>query len=321
MTKIAFVFPGQGAQSVGMMTAWGDHQGIVKDIYAQASDALGYDLWQLVSEGPEARLNQTEFTQPAMLCAGVASWKIATQHSEIPDASLMAGHSFGEYSALVCAQSLDLESAVQLVAKRGRLMQSAVPPGAGSMAVILGLDDEAVVEACDQVQDGIVTAANFNAPGQVAIAGHKASVDQALENAKAMGAKRTLPLAVSVPSHSSLMQEAADELFEALNSTHFSMPKISIIHNQNADIAHSVDQIKQLLRKQLYQPVLWADGVRLMYAQGIRCLVECGPGRVLSGLTRRIEKSMQAQAVFDAASLEKTVQFFTENWYSFDEIS
>lgn len=312
MTKIAFVFPGQGAQSVGMMSAWGEHQAIVKNIYAQASDALRFDLWQIVSEGPEARLNQTEITQPAMLCAGVASWKIATLQNDIPAPSIMAGHSFGEYTALVCAQSLELESAVQLVAKRGQLMQSAVAPGEGSMAVILGLDDDAVIEACSKVEHGIVEATNFNAPGQVAISGHKASVDTALENAKAMGAKRTLALAVSVPSHCSLMRDAADELFEALNSTHFSMPKIPIIHNQNADVAQSVDEIKQLLRKQLFQPVLWADGVRSMYSRGINCLVECGPGKVLSGLTRRIEKSMQAHTVFDAASLDKTIQFFSE---------
>jgi [acyl-carrier-protein] S-malonyltransferase len=312
MTKIAFVFPGQGAQSVGMMAVWGDYQTLVKETYAQASDALGYDLWQLVSEGPEERLNQTEITQPAMLCAGVACWKIATQQSEIPNASLMAGHSFGEYSALVCAQSLDLESAVKLVAKRGQLMQSAVATGAGSMAVILGLDDDAVIEACARVHEGIVEATNFNAPGQVAIAGHKASVDAALVNAKAMGAKRTLPLAVSVPSHSSLMQDAAEELFEALNSINFSMPKIPIIQNQNAGIAQSVDEIKQLLKKQLYQPVRWADGVREMHTQGIECLVECGPGKVLSGLTRRIEKTMHAQAVFDTASLENTIQYFSE---------
>lgn len=312
MTKIAFVFPGQGAQSVGMMTAWGDYQSKVKETYAQASDVLGYDLWKLVSEGPEERLNQTEMTQPAMLCAGVASWKIAAQQHEIPDVSLMAGHSFGEYSALVCAQSLDFESAVKLVAKRGQLMQSAVGPGKGSVAVILGLDDDAVIEACARVQEGIVEATNFNAPGQVAIAGHKASVDAALENAKAMGAKRTLPLAVSVPSHSSLMKDAAAELFEALDSTHFSMPKIPIIHNQNAAIAQSVDEIKQLLTRHLYQPVRWAEGVRKMHAQGIECLVECGPGKVLSGLTRRIEKSMQTQAVFDAASLESTIHYFSE---------
>ena len=295
-----------------MMTVWGDYQTLVKETYAQASDALGYDLWQLVSEGPEERLNQTEITQPAMLCAGVACWKIATQQSEIPNASLMAGHSFGEYSALVCAQSLDLESAVKLVAKRGILMQSAVATGAGSMAVILGLDDIAVIEACAKVQEGIVEATNFNAPGQVAISGHKASVDAALVNAKTMGAKRTLPLAVSVPSHSSLMQDAAEELFEVFNSINFSMPIIPIIHNQNAGIAQSVDEIKQLLRKQLYQPVRWADGVREMHTRGIECLVECGPGKVLSGLTRRIEKTMHAQAVFDTASLENTIQYFSE---------
>lgn len=294
------------------MTAWGDYQSIVKDTYAQASDVLGYDLWEIVSNGPGERLNQTEVTQPAMLCASVACWKITVQQSGIPKASLMAGHSFGEYSALVCTESLDLDDAVKLVAKRGQLMQSAVAPGEGSMAVILGLEDADVIEACNNVQEGIVQAANFNAPGQVAIAGHKAAVDAALENAKAMGAKRTLPLAVSVPSHSSLMRDAAEELFEALDSTQFSMPNVPVIHNQNAGIAQSVDEIKQLLRKQLYQPVRWAEGVRSMHDQGIECLLECGPGRVLYGLTRRIEKGMQAQAVYDAASLENTTQYFGE---------
>ena len=312
MAKIAIVFPGQGSQSVGMMTDWGDYQNIVNDLYAQASEALGYNIWKLVSEGPVDRLNQTEITQPAMLCAGVACWQIIRDIEDIPRAQLMAGHSLGEYTALVCAGSLEIESAVMLVAKRAKLMQSAVAADDGSMAAIIGLADEDVIQACSQVQSGIVEAVNFNAPGQVVIAGLKASVNKAMENAKTLGAKRALPLPVSVPSHCSLMQTAADELFETLESTQISMPNPEVIHNQNAGIAESTDEIRQLLKKQLFQPVKWAESVQSMHRQGVECLIECGPGKVLSGLTRRIEKSLRAEAIFDIASLEKTIKSFGE---------
>jgi [acyl-carrier-protein] S-malonyltransferase len=295
MIKTAFIFPGQGAQSVGMMSNWNEHQLIVQTIYDQASESLGYDLWKIVSEGPAETLNQTEITQPAMLCASVACWQIASARDEIPSPSMMAGHSFGEYSALVCSDSLELEDAVKLVSYRGRLMQAAVPPGEGSMAAIIGLDDDSIIAACASVTCGVVEATNFNSEGQVVIAGNKAAVDEAMENAKALGAKRVLPLAVSVPSHCSLMTEAADQLFESLSNTNFKMPSIPVIHNQNADIAVSVDDIKQLLKKQLYQPVRWADSVRLMHSKRVECLIECGPGKVLSGLTRRIEKTMKSQ--------------------------
>jgi [acyl-carrier-protein] S-malonyltransferase len=312
MTRIAIVFPGQGSQSVGMMTDWGDYQHVVKQVYAQASEVLGYNLWQVVSEGPAERLNSTEVTQPAMLCAGAACWQIIEDLDTIPQAQLMSGHSLGEYTALVCAGSLDIENAVQLVARRGKLMQSAVPAGDGSMAAIIGLADEDVIKACSQVQSGIVEAVNFNAPGQVVIAGEKTSVDEAMEYARALGAKRALPLPVSVPSHCSLMQSAADELLEALESTNITMPKIPVIHNQNAGVADSVDEIRQLLKKQLYQPVKWVESVQAMHSQGIECLIECGPGKVLAGLTRRIEKSLRAESVFNIASLEKTIQSFSE---------
>lgn len=312
MTKIAFVFPGQGAQSVGMMSHWNEHQSIVQHIYNDASESLGYDLWKIVSDGPAEQLNQTQVTQPAMLCASVACWQIANAREQIPAASFMAGHSFGEYSALVCAGSLALEDAVKLVSYRGQLMQSAVPRGEGSMAAVIGLDDEDVISACASVTTGIVEATNFNAIGQVVIAGNKAAVDEAMKNAKTLGAKRVLRLAVSVPSHCSLMTEVAGQLYQLLENTTFNMPIIPVIHNQNASIAASVDEIKQLLRKQLYQPVRWVDSVRLMHSEGIECLVECGPGKILSGLTRRIEKSMQSQSIFDIASLEKTIDLFSE---------
>ena len=313
MTKIAVVFPGQGSQSVGMMTHWGDFQDVVTDVYAQASEVLGYNLWEIVSEGPTERLNATEVTQPAMLCAGAACWQIARDSEAIPNPRLVAGHSLGEYTALVCAESLDIDSAVRLVAKRGALMQSAVAVGDGSMAVLIGLADEDVIRACSQVQSGIVEAVNFNAPGQVVIAGLKESVDEAMQNARALGAKRALPLPVSVPSHCSLMQTAADELLEVLESIKIAMPKIPVIHNQNSAIAQSVDEIRQLLKKQLCQPVKWVQSVQFMVSQGVECLVECGPGKVLTGLTRRIDKSLRAESVFDIDSLEKTIKSFSED--------
>ena len=312
MIKNAIVFPGQGSQSVGMMTHWGDYQSLVTSVYAEASEALGYDLWQVVCEGPEERLNRTEITQPAMLCAGVACWQILQQSNAMPAIELMAGHSLGEYTALVCAQSLDLSSAVKLVAKRGKLMQSAVAVGEGSMAAIIGLGDEEVITACSNVISGVVEAVNFNAPGQVVIAGQKTAVEEAMQQAKSLGAKRALPLPVSVPSHCSLMEQAANELFEALEATSFAMPSIAVVHNQNAGIAENPDEIRQLLKKQLYQPVQWVDSVTYMQSRGIGRLIECGPGKVLSGLARRIDKSLESTAVFDSDSLEKTIAILSE---------
>ena len=312
MTNYAYVFPGQGSQSVGMMTAWEDHQSRVVDIFTQASESLGYDLWAVVREGPEAQLNQTEITQPAMLCAGVASWHIAAAQKDMPPATMMAGHSLGEYTALVCAGSLSLTDAVRLVAKRGHLMQSAVAAGAGSMAAIIGLSDEDVVKACAQVEAGVVEAVNFNAPGQVVIAGETAAVEAAMEQASGLGARRTLQLPVSVPSHCSLMKDAARQLAEELETIDIRMPRVPVIHNQSATIAESADEIRERLQLQLHQPVKWVASVEFMHRRGINALIECGPGKVLSGLTRRIEKSLQAFAIFDAASLESTQQSLGE---------
>jgi len=313
MTKAAYVFPGQGSQSVGMMSDWGNHQAVVQSVYAEASETLGYDLWKKVAEGPETELNQTETTQPAMLCAGVASWLIASEADGMPEASVMAGHSLGEYTSLVCSQSLGLSDAVALVAKRGLLMQTAVAAGEGSMAAIIGLDDIGVIQACKNVETGVVEAVNFNAPGQVVIAGNKQAVEKAMANAKALGAKRALLLPVSVPSHCSLMQGAAEQLADALNQIEIKMPVIPVLHNQNAAIAKSVDEIRTRLKMQLYQPVKWVDTVQNINALDIHNLIECGPGKVLSGLTRRIDKTMQGHAVYDLASLEKTVEFFTSS--------
>ena len=313
MTRFAHVFPGQGSQSVGMMTDWGEHQAVVSDVYAQASEALGYDLWSLTSQGPAEQLNQTEVTQPAMLCAGVASWRIVSQQLvsqqlAMPPSAMMAGHSLGEYSALVCAGSLDLGDAVSLVARRGQLMQSAVKAGEGAMAAIVGLDDAAVREACARVSAGIVEAVNFNAPGQVVIAGESAAVESAMANAKELGAKRALPLPVSVPSHCSLMRDAAEQLAAELESVTIAMPQVAVIHNHGASVANSVYEIRERLKMQLYSPVEWVASVQAMHEQGIDVLIECGPGKVLSGLARRIEKSLQAFAICNSASLDQARQ-------------
>ena len=311
MTNIAFVFPGQGSQSVGMMSNWGDYQTIVNSVYDEASSTLGYDLWAIVSEGPDSRLNQTEITQPAMLCAGVATWRIMQQTGSFPQPQLMAGHSLGEYTALVCAGAIELEAAVSLVASRGSLMQAAVAVGEGSMAAIIGLDDDSVIEACAAVEAGVVEAVNFNAPGQVVIAGNIAAVEQAMENARAAGAKRALPLPVSVPSHCSLMKQAADRLAEKLDQVEVRKPQIAVIHNQNANVASNESEIRDLLKKQLFQPVKWVASVQFMNESGVDTLIECGPGKVLSGLTRRIEKSMTGHAVYDLDSLHKTIELIS----------
>ncbi|MCP4471909.1 MAG: ACP S-malonyltransferase [Gammaproteobacteria bacterium] len=308
MTSFAYVFPGQGSQSVGMMTEWGEQQPMVSEVFAEASEVLGYDLWSVTAEGPLERLNQTEVTQPAMLCAGVASWRIASQQPGMPTAALMAGHSLGEYSALVCAGSLALRDAAALVARRGRLMQSAVREGEGAMAVILGLDDSRVREACESVDSGVVEAVNFNAPGQVVIAGEAAAVEAAMANAKALGAKRARPLPVSVPSHCSLMRNAAEQLAVELEAVDISLPRVPVIHNHGASVADSVGEIRERLKLQLYTPVEWVDSVQSMQRQGVDVLIECGPGKVLTGLTRRIEKSMQGFAIFDIASCAQSQQ-------------
>jgi len=309
--KIAFIFPGQGSQSIGMMSEWGESQSIVDDCFNEASEALGYDLKSIINDGPADKLNKTEVTQPAMLVSGVASFRV-WEHLNMPSAEIYAGHSLGEYSALVCAGSLQFSDAIKLVAERGRLMQSAVADGEGAMAAIIGLADADVIKACESVEEGIVSAVNFNSPGQVVIAGNKASVEKAMENAKQLGAKRALPLPVSVPSHCALMQDAADLLYLQLKSLSFQMPAVKVIHNQSAQPAGSVDEIRELLKLQLFQPVLWVDCVNNIKNSGIDTLVELGPGKVLTGLTRRIDKSMTAHAVFSIESLEKTKHILSE---------
>lgn len=300
---LAIVFPGQGSQSVGMLSELAASFPLVNETFTQASDVLGYDLWTLIQDGPEDELNRTDRTQPAMLAAGVAVWRVWQQENgAIPRA--MAGHSLGEYSALVCAGALDFAAAVSLVEERGRCMQSAVPAGVGAMAAILGLDDAAVADVCNRAAESeVVSPVNFNSPGQVVIAGNADAVQRAILLAREAGAKRALPLAVSVPSHCSLMQPAAEQFAARLAQTSISTPSIPVIQNVDAARHEQPDAIRENLEKQLYRPVQWVLSVQNMGGQGITRIIEAGPGKVLTGLCKRIDKSIAGAAVFDPASL------------------
>ncbi|MBL7003478.1 MAG: ACP S-malonyltransferase [Gammaproteobacteria bacterium] len=312
MTQIAYIFPGQGSQSVGMMSSWGDHTTSVNSLFQQASDILELDLLSIVKEGPKEQLNQTHITQPAMLVSGVASFQVWQKETDF-NVDIMAGHSLGEYTALVCAGKLAFADAVKLVHKRGQLMQQAVAEGEGAMAAIIGLADEDVVKACAQVSEGVVSAVNFNSPGQVVIAGNKASVEQAMVFAKEAGAKRALPLPVSVPSHCSLMEPAADALFQTMQDIEIESTDIRVIQNESADFSDDEKAIKSSLRKQLSQPVRWVESVQKMQQQGVTHLIEMGPGKVLAGLTKRIDKSLKALPVYDSESLEQAKTTLAED--------
>ncbi len=304
MSNFAIVFPGQGSQTVGMLAELGEQYNVVKATFAEASEALGYDLWALVQNGPAEDLNQTHRTQPALLASSVAIWRV-WQEQGLEQPALLAGHSLGEYSALVCAGVIDFKEAIKLVELRGQLMQEAVPAGVGAMYVIIGLDDESIAKACEEAAQGeVVSPVNFNSPGQVVIAGNKAAVERAGALCKEAGAKRALPLPVSVPSHCALMKPAADKLAVALDALEFNTPEISVINN--VDVAAETDpaKIKDALVRQLYSPVRWTEGVEKMSEQGVEKLLELGPGKVLTGLTKRIVKTLSAAAVNDAASLE-----------------
>jgi len=301
------VFPGQGSQSVGMLAELAAGYPQVEDTFAEASAALGYDLWQLVQSGPEEMLNQTDRTQPAMLAAGVAVWRVWQQHGGMQPA-LMAGHSLGEYTALVCAGALDFAAAIALVAERGRCMQSAVPAGVGAMAAVLGLDDAAVAAVCaESAGDEIVSPVNFNSPGQVVIAGHAGAVERAVVAAKAAGAKRAVTLPVSVPSHCALMEPAAQAFATHLAETVIQQPTIPVLQNVDAAAHDQADDIRDNLARQLYNPVQWVMTVHAMRAQGIERIVEAGPGKVLAGLCKRIDKGIANAAVYDPASLDKAL--------------
>lgn len=304
MSKFAIIFPGQGSQTVGMLAELGEQFDVVKATFAQASEALGYDLWALVQNGPAEDLNQTSRTQPALLAASVAIWRV-WQEQGLEQPVNLAGHSLGEYSALVCAGVLDFQQAIKLVELRGQFMQEAVPAGVGAMYAIIGLDDESIAKACEEAaQDEVVSPVNFNSPGQVVIAGNKAAVERAGVLCKAAGAKRALPLPVSVPSHCALMQPAADRLEIALQDIEFNTPTIPVINNVDVIAETDPAKIKNALVRQLHSPVRWTEGVQQMSDDGVEKLYELGPGKVLTGLTKRIVKTLTAAAVNDCASLE-----------------
>lgn len=296
LNKTAFIFPGQGSQSLGMLADFAETNPLIKKTFDEASAALTYDLWDVVQHNEE-KLNETQVTQPAILTASVALWRIA-QEAKPFQVAYMAGHSLGEYSALVCAGVFTLSDAVKLVEKRGYYMQKAVPVGQGAMAAILGLDDELVKKACAEAEQGeVVSAVNFNSPGQVVIAGSKNAVDRAIENCKAAGAKKAMPLAVSVPSHCALMAPAAKLLESALAAVSFNVPKVSVVNNVNVTCESQPKAIKLALIAQLTQAVRWVESVQFIAAQGADNFVECGPGKVLTGLGKRIDKSLQFSAI------------------------
>lgn len=302
--SFAAVFPGQGSQSVGMLAEFLPEYPDIKQAFVEASEVLDYDLWELIQAGPDGRLNATERTQPALLAAGVALWRI-WQARNGPQPACMAGHSLGEYTALVCAGTLDFRAAIKLVEFRGQAMQQAVPPGAGAMAAILGLEDETVRLACAEAAQGqVVQAVNFNSPGQVVIAGEKSAVERAIAACNAKGAKRSVLLPVSVPSHCALMKPAAEQLAAKLADLSLQPPRIPVIHNVDVAAHSEAAAIRQVLKEQLYSPVRWAETVQyLTTSRGISKLVEFGPGRVLSGLTKRINKSVVACPVYDPQTL------------------
>ncbi|EPD4376306.1 ACP S-malonyltransferase [Vibrio fluvialis] len=304
MSKFAIVFPGQGSQAVGMLAELGEQYDVVKQTFAEASDALGYDLWALVQNGPAEDLNQTFRTQPALLASSVAIWRV-WQELGLKQPEVLAGHSLGEYSALVCAGVIDFKAAIKLVELRGQLMQEAVPAGTGAMYAIIGLDDAAIAKACEEAAQGdVVSPVNFNSPGQVVIAGQKDAVERAGALCKEAGAKRALPLPVSVPSHCALMKPAAEKLAVALEALTFNTPQIPVINNVDVVAETDPAKIKDALVRQLHSPVRWTEGVEKMAEQGIEKLIEVGPGKVLTGLTKRIVKTLDAAAVNDIASLE-----------------
>ncbi len=306
--KFAVLFPGQGSQSVGMLNELLESSQVVKDTFSQASDALGYDLTQLVLAGPEESLNETHKTQPALLTASVAIYRDWLDKGGLtPD--LFAGHSLGEYSALVCADVLSLTDAVKLVEKRGLYMQEAVPAGTGSMAAVIGLADDAIKQACIESANGdVVAPVNFNSPGQVVIAGNKNAVERASEACKEAGAKRVLPLAVSVPSHCALMKPAAEKLADDLASLTFNKPKVAIVNNVDVAIEFDADAIKSALVRQLYCPVRFTETIQKISVDNIKACLEFGPAKVLSGLIKRIDKTVSCSAINTPASLESALK-------------
>ncbi|WP_110648609.1 ACP S-malonyltransferase [Salinicola peritrichatus] len=306
--SLALVFPGQGSQQIGMLRELAERYSVVRTTFDEASEALGYDLWHIVQDGPEEKLNATACTQPALLASSVAIWRV-WQELEGPRPSMMAGHSLGEYSAMVCAGALSFAEGVRLVRLRGEAMQAAVPAGVGAMAAILGLDDKAVESACrDAAQSEVVAAVNYNSPGQVVIAGHQAAVDRAIALCQEAGAKRAMPLPVSVPSHCALMRPAAQRVEEAMAALEFKLPRYAVYQNVNAQVPETPEVLRQRLVEQLYCPVRWTDCVNAMAADGAGVFIECGPGKVLTGLNKRIQRQAKGLAVNDPETLTSALE-------------
>ena len=306
--NIAFVFPGQGSQHAGMLSDVAVESAIVQQCFSEASEVLGYDLWDLCQNDPDSSLAKTEITQPALLTASVSLWRLWQDRSNVKP-SMMAGHSLGEYSAMVCSGAIGFSDAVKLVQSRGQYMQAAVPQGVGGMAVIIGLNDADVVAACEEAAQGqVVSAVNYNSPGQIAIAGNAEAIERAMVIAKDKGAKRAMPLAVSVPSHCALMEPAAKQLALDLESIEIKTPSITVVQNVTAEPCGEPGQIRANLVAQLYSPVRWAESVQLMAGKGIDTLVEAGPGKVLCGLAKRIDRSITAYPIAESAGLAAALE-------------
>ncbi len=307
MGDTAFLFPGQGSQSVGMLAGLAEEYAGIRETFEEASSVLGYDLWRLCQEGPAEDLNRTETTQPAMLAAGVATWRVwLEQGGETP--TWMAGHSLGEYSALVAAGAMDFRDAVATVAERGRLMQAATPEGTGAMAAVLGLEDGILESICAKAAEGeVVSCANFNAPGQVVIAGNTAAVQRACDLARAQGARRAIELPVSVPSHCDLMKPAAERLGGVLYELEFRPPMVPVVHNVDVGVHAGAEEVRDALSRQLWQPVRWTETIAHLIDNGVTRFVECGPGKVLAGLNRRIDRTPEVFALTDGAAVAKAL--------------
>ena len=306
-SNLAFVFPGQGSQKIGMLSELAAANPIVESTFAEASEALGYDLWTMIQQGEQEDINLTERTQPMLLTSSVAIWRLWNDKAG-PMPAQMAGHSLGEWSALVCAGAVDFVDAVKIVRARGAYMQEAVPVGVGAMAAILGLDDQIIIDACESAREGeVVDAVNYNAPGQVVIAGSAAAVDRAIDICKQAGAKRAMALPVSAPFHTSLMKPAADRLAELVEGTRFNGPQIPVIHNVNGMTETDPASIQALMLEQIYKPVMWVDCINGLKKGGANLFIECGPGRVLNGLTKRIDRDLTSFSTDDVASLDNAL--------------
>lgn len=307
MQKFGFIFPGQGSQKLGMLGDLARDHAVIEQTFAEASEVLQINLWEIAQHDTANNLDQTEITQPVLLSASIAIWRLWNQQQGVKP-SILAGHSLGEYSALVCSEVISFSEAINLVHKRGLFMQSAVSPGAGKMAAIVGLDNYKIIEVCEQAAQGqVVSAANFNSAGQTVIAGEAAAVQRAMVMCKEAGAKRTLPLNVSVPSHCALMQPAAELLEKELDKVKFNQAQIPVVQNVTAEINTAPEQIKKNLIKQLYAPVLWVDSVQLISRAGVTKLIECGPGKVLCGLIRRIDSELACFGSDNTQSLTSAI--------------